>query len=54
MFIEKIAFEQPYQITLLNNMNELFDMFSKRKEYFGGEKENGPFVYENDKLVHTY
>ena len=54
MFIEKIAFEQPYQITLLNNMNELFDMFSKRKEYFGGKKENGPFVYENDKLVHTY
>ena len=54
MFIEKIAFEQPYQITLLNNMNELFDMFSKRNEYFGVEKENGPFVYENDKLVHTY
>ena len=54
MFIEKMPFEQPYQITLLNNMNELFDMFSKRKEYFGGEKENGPFVYENDKLVHTY
>ena len=54
MFIEKIAFEQPYQITLLNNMNELFDMFSIRKEYFGGETENGPFVYENDKLVHTY
>lgn len=54
MFIEKIAFEQPYQVTLLNNMNELFDMFSKRHEYFSGEEENGPFVYENDKLVHTY
>lgn len=54
MFIEKIAFEQPYQVTLLNNMNELFDMFSKRQEYFSGEEENGPFVYENDKLVHTY
>jgi len=54
MFIEKIAFEQPYQVTLLNNMNELFDMFSKRQEYFSGEEENEPFVYENDKLVHTY
>ena len=47
LFIEKIAFEQPYQATRVNNMDELLDIMSLRPEYFGEEGEAGPFVYCN-------
>ena len=45
LFIEKIAFEQPYQATRVHNMDELLDIMSLRPEYFGEEGEAGPFVY---------
>ena len=47
LFIEKIAFEQPYQATRVHNMDELLDIMSLRPEYFGEEGEAGPFVYCN-------
>ncbi len=38
LFVEKIAFEQPYQATKVSNMDELLDLLSLRPEYFGEEK----------------
>jgi len=52
LFIEKIAFEQPYQFSVIQNVDELKEMFSKRENYFGGGI--GPFVYQNDKLIFEY
>lgn len=47
LFVEKIAFEQPYQATRFNNMDELIDMLSKRAEYFGETGQSGPYIYIN-------
>ena len=53
LFIEKIAFEQPYQATRVHNMDELLNILSLRPEYFGEEGEAGPFVYNNGEYVGT-
>ena len=53
LFVEKIAFEQPYQVTKVNSMDELLTMLSARPEYFGEEGEAGPFVYNNGEYVGT-
>ena len=53
LFIEKIAFEQPYQSTRVHNMDELLDIMSLRPEYFGEEGEAGPFVYCNGEYLGT-
>lgn len=52
LFIEKIAFEEPYQFTVIKDKNDLKDIFKMRSTYFGDEQ--GPFVYENDKLLFEY
>ena len=54
LFIEKIAFEMPYQITVLNSINDLKDLFKTRENYFADGSEEGPFIYENDKLIYEY
>lgn len=54
LFIEKIAFEQPYQVTVLKDRNELKEMLFARKSYFEDDTEEGPFIYENDKLIYQY
>lgn len=51
LFVEKIAFEQPYQATRVNTMDELFEIMSLRPEYFGEAAEAGPFVYNNGEYV---
>lgn len=53
LFVEKIAFEQPYQAIKVYNMEELFDILSSRPEYFGEEGEAGPFVYNNGEYIGT-
>lgn len=53
LFVEKIAFEQPYQATKVYTMDELLDIMSLRPEYFGEEGEAGPFVYNNGDYVGT-
>ena len=53
VFVEKIAFEQPYQVTKVHAMDELLHILSLRPEYFGDEKEAGPFVYNNGEYVGT-
>ena len=52
MFVEKIAFEQPYQFTIIKDTNQLKEMFKERTSYFEGN--NGPFVYQNNKLLFEY
>lgn len=51
LFVEKIAFEQPYQATRVNTMDELLEIMSLRPEYFGEAAEAGPFVYNNGEYV---
>ncbi len=53
LFVEKIAFEQPYQATKVHTMDELLSILSLRPEYFGEEGEAGPFVYNNGEYVGT-
>ncbi len=52
LFVEKIAFEQPYQFSVIQDVNDLKKLFSTRENYFGGGI--GPFVYQNDKLIFEY
>ena len=54
LFIEKIAFEQPYQVSVLNSKDDLINMFKNRPSYFSNEDEIGPFLYENNKLIYTF
>ena len=54
LFIEKIAFEQPYQITVLKTKEDLKNMLFSRKSYFGDKTEEGPFIYENNELLFSY
>ena len=54
LFIEKIAFEQPYQISVIKDTNDLIEMFRLRDSYFLNDGEEGPFVYENDKLIYEF
>jgi hypothetical protein len=53
LFVEKIAFEQPYQATKVQTIDELLDILSLRPEYFGEEGEPGPFVYHNGDYIGT-
>ena len=53
LFVEKIAFEQPYQATKVQTIDELLDILSLRPEYFGEEGEAGPFVYCNGEYLGT-
>ena len=53
LFVEKIAFEQPYQATKVHTMEELLNIMSLRPEYFGEEGEAGPFVYNNGEYIGT-
>ena len=53
LFVEKIAFEQPYQATKFRSAEELLQMLSRRQEYFGEDGESGPFVYQNDRYLGT-
>ena len=53
LFVEKIAFEQPYQVSVIKSKDELISIFSERDSYFGDDSE-GPFIYENDKLLYRY
>ncbi len=53
LFVEKIAFEQPYQATRVQTIDELLDILSLRPEYIGEEGEPGPFVYHNGDYIGT-
>ena len=51
LFVEKIAFQQPYQVTKFDDMDALIHLLSQRGEYFGTGDEAGPFLYQNGTLL---
>ena len=47
LYIEKLAFEQPYQAILVSDTDQLFKLLAGREEYYGSDGEAGPYVYLN-------
>lgn len=53
LFVEKIAFEQPYQATKVKTVDELLNILSLRPEYFGEEeKPDHLFIIMGNILEH--
>ena len=53
VFVEKIAFGEPFQVTRLNNLDELMALFSSRPDYATEDGEPAPVVCVDDKVVGT-
>ena len=51
LFVEKIAFGEPYRVTKVENAKALIDIFSARPDYMVEADEPAPLVYENDTLL---
>lgn len=51
LFIEKLAYEQPYRVTKLDSEKQLIDIFDSRSEYFENEDKTGTYYYINDSLL---
>ena len=51
LFIEKIAFSEPYRVTKVKNAKALIDIFSARPDYTVEADEATPQVFENDVLI---
>ena len=47
LYVEKLAFEQPYQAILVSDTDQLFSLLASRNEYYGSEGDAGPYVYLN-------
>ena len=47
LFVEKIAFGDPFKITLFNDENDLIEMLSERPDYTSEEGDPAPVVYKN-------
>ena len=51
LFVEKLAFSEPYQVTKVGDAGELIDIFSARPDYQTEAEEPAPLVYENAALI---
>lgn len=51
VFIEKIAFEQPYVVTKAESIEQIVDMLRARSDYQPGEGEPKPVIFENDRQI---
>jgi len=51
LFVEKIAFGDPFKITLVENENELIDILSQRADYTVEDDEPTPVVYRNGEKI---
>lgn len=47
LFVEKLAFEQPYQAIRVSDTDQLCSLLADRGEYYGSEGDAGPYVYLN-------
>lgn len=54
LFVEKLAFEEPYQVIKLNNRTELNDLLMNRYDVEWGQPHAKPFIFENDQLLQGY
>lgn len=50
-FIEKLAFQEPYQATWFNNRSELYDYLMRKYDVSWGQDTAKPFVMENDHVL---
>lgn len=53
-FVEKIAFQEPYQVTKFKNRTELNDYLMNKYDVEWGQTAAKPFIMENDKLLEGY
>ena len=51
LFVEKIAFGDPFKITLFNDENDLIEMLSERPDYTSEEGVPAPVVYKNGESI---
>lgn len=51
MFVEKIAFGDPYTVTLVNDESELIEVLSQRADYSVEEGEPAPVVYKDAEII---
>ena len=51
LFVEKIAFGDPFKITLVQDENELVKMLSERPDYTSEEGDPVPVVYKNGERI---
>ena len=51
MFVEKIAFGDPFKITLFKDENDLIEMLSERSDYTSEEGDPAPVVYKNGEII---
>ena len=51
MFVEKLAFGDPFKVTFVNDDSELIDIFSQRPDYSVEEGDPAPAVYKDGKLI---
>ena len=51
LFVEKLAFEQPYQAIIAADREQLLSLLAAREEYYGSEGDAGPFVYINGEYL---
>ena len=54
LFIEKLAFQQPYQVLKFNNRTELNDYLMNKYDTAWGQPVARPFIMENDELLKGY
>ena len=51
LFVEKIAFGDPFKITLVKDENDLIEMLSDRPDYRSEEGNPMPVVYKNGEII---
>ncbi len=54
LFVEKLAFQQPYQVLKFNNRTELNDYLMNKYDTAWGQPVAKPFIMENDELLKEY
>jgi hypothetical protein len=51
LFVEKIAFGDPFKIILVKDESELVKMLSERSDYTTEEGDPAPVVYKNGEII---
>lgn len=54
LFIEKVAFQEPYQAVRFHNRIELNDYLMSKYDISFGQETANPIIFENDKLLEGY
>lgn len=54
MFIEKLSFNEPYQVLILNNRTELSDYLMEKYDIEYNQETTRPFIFENGTLMKNF